>query len=186
MRPVRRPLRLRPAPERVLAWAERERVLALWMYGASARGSVLHSLRMVSRMSDGWAWLAIGLALPWLDPHRGTACVVRMVAVGAVNLLLYLIVKRFVARPRPYHGCAGIRPCAPALDEFSFPSGHTMHAVAFSLILCTYHPRLGFVLWPFTLLVAASRVVLGLHYPSDVLVGAAVGALTAGVSFQFL
>ena len=42
------------------------------------------------------------------------------------------------------------------------------------------------VVWPFTLLVAVSRVILGLHYPSDVIVGALIGALTAAVSFNLL
>ena len=54
-----------------------------------------------------------------------------------------------------------------------------MHAVAFSLVLAHYHPALGWPLWAFTVLVALSRVVLGLHYPSDVAIGAAIGWLTA-------
>ncbi|MEO7010501.1 MAG: phosphatase PAP2 family protein, partial [Caldimonas sp.] len=61
-----------------------------------------------------------------------------------------------------------------------------MHSVAFALILVSYYPAWGLVIWPFTVLVAVSRVVLGLHYPSDVIVGAAVGALTAAISFNLL
>jgi undecaprenyl-diphosphatase len=63
----------------------------------------------------------------------------------------------------------------PALDRFSFPSGHTMHAVAFSLIAATTFPELAWPLWSFTVLVALSRPMLGLHYPSDVLAGALLG-----------
>jgi undecaprenyl-diphosphatase len=73
---------------------------------------------------------------------------------------------------------------APVLDTFSFPSGHTLHAVAFTLVACSYYPGLTAVLMPFTLLTAASRVVLGLHYPSDVLAGAAIGAAVALASFR--
>ena len=62
-----------------------------------------------------------------------------------------------------------IRVCVPSLDEFSFPSGHTLHSVACSVVLTAYYPMLGWVASPFTLLVASSRIVLGLHYPSDVL-----------------
>ena len=68
------------------------------------------------------------------------------------------------------------------LDPFSFPSGHTLHAVAFTVVAATHYPPLAALLVPFTLLIAASRVVLGLHYPSDVLVGAVLGALIGGAS----
>jgi undecaprenyl-diphosphatase len=55
--------------------------------------------------------------------------------------------------------------------------------VAFSVVAIAFYPVLAWLLIPFTLLVAISRVVLGLHYPSDVLAGAALGAL---VSAAFL
>ena len=65
------------------------------------------------------------------------------------------------------------------LDRFSFPSGHTLHAVGFTLLAVHAHPELAWFLIPFTVLVALSRLVLGLHYPSDVLTGAAIGTLMA-------
>ena len=181
--------RLRPLPswpERQSLWIERERSFALWMHSATTRPWVVAWLKIVSRLSDGWVWGAVVLAMPWVDHTSGTSVSIRMVGVALVNLMIYGIVKHTIARPRPYRSCPGIRPCTPSLDEFSFPSGHTLHAVAFALILASYYPALNFVLWPFAALVGVSRVVLGLHYPSDVIVGAAVGALTAAVSFNLL
>ena len=70
----------------------------------------------------------------------------------------------------------------PPLDKYSFPSGHTLHAVAFSTLLIAGLPQLAGFLITFTLLVALSRMVLGLHYPSDVLIGALLGWLLARLS----
>jgi len=58
-----------------------------------------------------------------------------------------------------------------------------LHAVVFSMVALSYYPQLAFVLVPFTVMVALSRVVLGLHYPSDVLAGALIGASIAALSF---
>ena len=72
------------------------------------------------------------------------------------------------------------------LDLYSFPSGHTMHAVGFTAVLLAYYPTIGILIAPFALLVASSRLVLGLHYPSDVIVGALIGGSVAWTSFLFV
>ncbi|HEY0502237.1 MAG TPA: phosphatase PAP2 family protein, partial [Lysobacter sp.] len=85
-------------------------------------------------------------------------------------------------RPRPFASDRRIHAWVAPLDEFSFPSGHTLHAVAFSIVGMAHYPMLAWVLVPFTASVAASRVVLGLHYPSDVLAATVIGSGLAGVS----
>ena len=65
------------------------------------------------------------------------------------------------------------------LDHFSFPSGHTLHAVMVTTVLGWVQPILLILMLPFTVLVALSRMVLGLHYPSDVVIGALIGAVVA-------
>ena len=173
-------------PERHLLWVERERSFALWAHGASTRAWVVHLFGAVSRIGDGWLWYAIVVCLPWAGGVAGPSASVRMIAVGLVNLVIYQIIKRWIARPRPFRTCPGIRECARSIDEFSFPSGHTLHSVAFSVILTAYYPMFALFVWPFTILVAVSRMVLGLHYPSDVVVGALLGAATAAFSFNLL
>ena len=167
-------------------WIARERAVALWMHRASARDWVVRLLAAVSRIGDGWIWFAIVVFLPIVDGPVGTSASVRLVGVGIVNLILYKIIKRWIARPRPYRTCPGICARTRSLDEFSFPSGHALHSMAFSVILPMYYPLSALIVWPLTILIALSRIVLGLHYPSDVIVGALIGGITAAVSFNLL
>ena len=90
--------------------------------------------------------------------------------------------KRWTRRPRPFARDGRIRAWVAPLDEFSFPSGHTLHAVAFTLVALAHYPGLAPLLIPFAACVAASRVVLGLHYPSDVLAATVIGSVLAGLS----
>ena len=173
-------------PERHLRWLERERSMSLWMHGAATRGWVVSLLSVVSRLGNGWIWFAILAIVPWVVGSSGPSAAVRLFAVGAVDILIYRIIKRWIARPRPFRECEGIVERVRSLDEFSFPSGHMLHAVACSLILTVYYPKIAWVVWPFTLLIAVSRVILGLHYPSDVIAGAALGAAIAALSFNLL
>ncbi len=133
-------------------------------------------LRLVSRLGDGVFWYSVMLALSLAQGRLGVEIALRMLAAGIIGLAAYKLLKSSTSRPRPYQALGGVRLGIAPLDAFSFPSGHTLHAVAFTLVAVSHFPALAAVLVPFTLLVALSRVVLGLHYPSDVLAGAAVGA----------
>ena len=133
-------------------------------------------LRLVSRLGNGVFWYLLMLALGITQGRAGLETSLRMLAAGAIGLAVYKLLKSGTARARPYQVLRDIRIGIDPLDAFSFPSGHTLHAVAFTLVAVSNFPALATVLVPFTLLVAFSRVVLGLHYPSDVLAGAAIGA----------
>ena len=91
-----------------------------------------------------------------------------MIVAGLAGTLIYKWLKGATERPRPYQACPTICCLTAPLDRFSFPSGHTLHAVVFSLVATAYYPALGWLVWPFTALVAASRLVLGLHYVMEV------------------
>jgi undecaprenyl-diphosphatase len=159
-----------------------ERVCVRINRGARQRPVVL-CLQAVSWLGDGIFWYALMLALLVADPSGAAMPVLHMAFAGAVCTCCYKMVKRSTARARPYEANLPVLAGAGVLDRFSFPSGHTLHAVAFSLVACAHYPALGMLLWPFTLLTALSRVALGLHYPSDVIAGGALGAIIAGASF---
>jgi undecaprenyl-diphosphatase len=132
--------------------------------------------QVASRLGDGIAWYVMLAVLPLL--YGGTALrpVLVMALTGAVGVALYSFLKRIFVRERPFITHAAIDRAAAPLDRYSFPSGHTLHAVCFTWQASAHFPELAWVLLPLATLIAASRVVLGLHYPSDVLAGAALGA----------
>lgn len=141
---------------------------------------------VISRLGDGIFWYLLMSLLPTLYGAAGLRAALHMLLVGAVSLSLYKALKIGTLRARPCDFDASIRRHAPALDRYSFPSGHTMHAVGFTLVLAAYFPPAALLVAPFAALVAASRLVLGLHYPSDVLAGALIGAGVAGTSLLVL
>lgn len=169
-------------PDKRALWGDRDRRCATLLHRAAARRGLLKPLILASWLGDGVLWYALMLTIPWLDPVNGLLCTMQMSAVGIVNVVLYLSIKRRVGRPRPFTVCPDIRACMPALDEFSFPSGHTLHATAFAVLLSYHYPVLAAVAWLFAALVAVSRIVLGLHYPSDVVAGAVAGVVTGGTA----
>lgn len=172
--------RLDAALARIQRWDE---LLCIGVNRRARRRPVVLALQAVSWLGNGIFWYALMLGLLLADAQGAALPVLHMGFVGAVCTCCYKMVKQTTVRQRPYEVNPLVLAGAAVLDRFSFPSGHTLHAVAFSLVACSHYPELGMVLWPFTLLTALSRVALGLHYPSDVIVGGALGAMIASASF---
>jgi undecaprenyl-diphosphatase len=137
---------------------------------------------VVSRLGDGWIWCALILAQVAMP--GGAAAALHLAATGAAGLLVYKIIKRHAVRERPFITHAAISCAAAPLDRYSFPSGHTLHAVSFAILGAHYLPDLAAPLAGFAVLVALSRVVLGLHYPTDVAAGALLGGGLAAASLR--
>ena len=135
--------------------------------------------RVVSRLGDGVFWYSIITVAFLLEGWQAAAL---LASAGLVATLIYKSLKAILVRERPYIKHATIACAAKVLDRYSFPSGHTLHAVCFTVLLTYLNPLLGLMVLPFTLSVAISRVVLGLHYPSDVGAGAVLGFTIASTA----
>jgi len=147
---------------RVNRW-QTPRWVRWWMIAATRRG-------------DGWFWAFCGIAV--LAAHDATsyaACIAAALA-SAAGIVLFQTLKKLVGRPRP---CAFEPHCWATLlppDQFSFPSGHSITAFAVAISLGQFFPAAYPVWLFFAVSVAASRVMLGMHFLSDVLAGSLLGA----------
>jgi undecaprenyl-diphosphatase len=142
--------------------------------------------RIVSRLGDGIFWYLLMMLIPAILGSRGLIISLHMLLSAGLSLAIYKLLKQGTGRARPCDSFPMIHRHAPALDQYSFPSGHTMHAVGFTLVIGLHLPVLALMLLPFTLLIALSRMVLGLHYPSDVLAGAGIGTTVALLTHTLL
>ena len=135
-----------------------------------------------TRGGDGWLWYGMGLViLLFGGPDRFQAAGAAAIAAG-VGIALFLRLKKATGRKRPValepHVWATLLPP----DQFSFPSGHTITAFAVSVSLSVFYPSLTVGLLFCAVSVAASRILLGMHFLSDVLAGALIGTTLAYLS----
>lgn len=131
---------------------------------------------LATRAGDGWLWYALGaLVLAAGGPSRFAAVTSAAVSCG-LGTVLFLLLKKLAGRQRP---CAVASHCWAKLlppDQFSFPSGHSINAFAFAVSIGLFEPTLMYGLLFCALSVAVSRIMLGLHFLSDVVVGSLIGA----------
>lgn len=131
----------------------------------------------------GQIWIVLGIVLLFFKKTRRSGFLL-LISLLLTHLLNNMLIKKLVMRPRPYVSWPFIRLLVPALNDTSFPSGHT--ATAFGSVMILVFRHKGLLRWlPLAgaLLMAFSRLYVGAHYPSDVAAGALVGTLTAAAVF---
>lgn len=123
----------------------------------------------------GVLWLALALVLASVGGARGRRAAKRgVLALALASATVNGPIKLVVRRPRPSHRrlLSGLR----MPHSYSFPSGHATSAFAFATAVSRELPAVGPFVISLASLVSYSRVYLGVHYPSDVVFGAAIGA----------
>jgi undecaprenyl-diphosphatase len=129
-----------------------------------------------TRMGDGWIWYGLGIMLLIFGGAQRSAAVGAAGSAALVGVLVFKALKHLSQRPRPcqYEPHCWSKVLPP--DQFSFPSGHTMTAFSIALVVSYYYPSLEGPLFFLALSIAVSRIVLGMHFLSDVLAGVVLGA----------
>ena len=138
-----------------------------------------------TRAGDGWLWGAYGLVL--LLSFRRTAYLACAAAATAATLGIgtFLVLKRLIGRQRPCTLAPSCWSFLPAPDQFSFPSGHSITAFAVSVPIALCFPDLSAVLLFIAGSVALSRLILGMHFLTDVIAGSLIGCLLAEAAYHF-
>jgi len=138
----------------------------------------------VTRMGDGWLWYALGLILLVWGGHNRIIAVGAATSAAAIGIYLFRTIKTKSRRKRPCeiepHCWAHILPP----DKYSFPSGHTITAFAIALPVGICYPELQVWLFVAALLIASSRIILGMHFLSDVIAGALIGSALGMTTYQ--
>lgn len=138
---------------------------------------------LATRAGDGWLWGTIGIALLLSgDPQRFRAVGAGVCAVAA-GILIFHKIKKVVGRARPRDIEPHCWACILTRDRFSFPSGHSTTAFAVALSLGCFYPEARPLLLLLAANVAISRVIVGMHFLSDILVGSGMGALLGYAAF---
>jgi undecaprenyl-diphosphatase len=142
-----------------------------WMLGATRAG-------------DGWLWGTIGIALLLSNAPQRLHAIEAAGCAVATGILIFHRIKRMVARVRPKDIEPHCWACIVTRDRFSFPSGHSTTAFAVALSLGSFYPEAMLLLLILAANVAVSRVIVGMHFLSDVLVGSGMGALLGFIAFR--
>jgi membrane-associated phospholipid phosphatase len=136
---------------------------------------------LLSDVGEGLGWVCAGVALAWLAGPRGRrAGLATVIASLGTTYLVQHMIKPIFRRKRPHIGrdilVVGIRT-----TDASFPSGHAASSFAAATALAAFYPKTAPLVFTLAGGVGASRVHLGHHFPSDVLVGAGIGVASGAM-----
>ena len=149
-----------------------------WLINARMYSTLTKASRYLSKTGDGQLYLVAIGALYW---HEGieSLCLQAVLLAFLIERPIYFVLKNSLKRNRPEAALINFRSIITPSDQFSFPSGHTSAAFMMATLLGYYFPPLIVPLCCWATLVGCSRVVLGVHFPTDILVGVILGISTA-------
>ncbi|WP_439134760.1 phosphatase PAP2 family protein [Pseudomaricurvus sp.] len=139
--------------------------------------------RWVSRTADGHLYIIAALALLLSQTYDIFTLVL---AAFVVERGCYFVLKSQFRRNRPPQAIPGFQSVVQPSDQFSFPSGHTSAAFLAATLAYYLLPGVGWMLYPWACAVGMSRVLLGVHFPTDTVAGAVLGYSIATLSFTLL
>lgn len=128
--------------------------------------------RWISNTADGHLYVLVALGLLAIQAY---SLLVLVATAFVAERSCYYVLKSHFRRNRPPQAIPGFQSVIQPADQFSFPSGHTSAAFLMATLLQYLLPGAGWVLYPWACAVGTSRVLLGVHFPTDTVAGAVLG-----------
>lgn len=138
----------------------------------------------LSRTGDGHLYLLIGITLWLFEPQHGKTFLYTALMAYALEIPVYLILKKMFKRARPADLLQNFKSHITPSDKFSLPSGHTAAAFLMAYMLSYFYPAVMPVAYLWACGIGMSRILLGVHYPTDVILGASLGTLIGIMSLN--
>jgi undecaprenyl-diphosphatase len=153
--------------------------LFAWMFRNGERYLLIPPARAFSRSGDGYLHALVPLLLFSMGESRVGDLVLVLAFALAMERPLYWLLKNSLKRRRPAQFVPGFRSMIVASDQFSFPSGHSSAAFLLVTCLCIVYGAPAAVMLMWATAVSFSRVLLGVHFPGDIVAGAGMGTTVA-------
>ncbi|WP_302273032.1 phosphatase PAP2 family protein [Brachyspira aalborgi] len=150
--------------------------LFLKIFKDNRRGYFKSFMKLMSRLGDGYVWAFLYFSLYMFRIKYAILYFARAAAAVFICIFVFLYIKSFFSRMRPYKKHDKIPIMYPP-DKHSFPSGHTMVGFAISFSVGSYSFGSAILFYTIASLIAFSRVYVGLHYPLDVICGIVLGSI---------
>ncbi len=143
-------------------------------------------VRLVSKTGDGHLYLLVAFLLWAFEPTHGALFLYTGLLAYSLELPLFVILKKLFKRQRPSDVFKNFNAFVEPSDKFSLPSGHTTAAFLMASLLAYFYPSVSVFVYLWASTVGISRVLLGVHYPSDIVAGALLGLTISLLSINIL
>lgn len=153
--------------------------LFAWVFRNGERYFLIEPARAVSHSGNGYLHVLVPLLLIVMGVDEVGSLILVIALAISIERPVYWVLKNSLRRRRPAEFVPGFRSIIVASDQFSFPSGHSSASFLLAICLCVIYGSTAAPMLAWCSAVGISRIVLGVHFPGDVLAGACMGSTIA-------